>query len=69
MAFGKGEEDQAQALIKELNINGWRSYSNNISVHPQTLKALIKECLAQGKDIPMDTFGAGPVTKAVIKMA
>lgn len=69
VAFGKGEEQEAQTLIQELNTHGWRNYTNNVSVHPSTLKALIKECLAQGKDIPMDTFGAGPITKAVIKMA
>lgn len=67
VAFGKGEEDQARALIAELNANGWKNYTAGETVHSQTLKALIREQLAKGKDFPMELFGAGPVTKAVIK--
>lgn len=67
VSFGKGEEDQAKALITELNANGWRNYTAGETVHSQTLKALIREQLAKGKDFPMELFGAGTVTKAVIK--
>jgi Asp-tRNA(Asn)/Glu-tRNA(Gln) amidotransferase C subunit len=67
VAFGKGEEDQAVALMKELNINGWKNYTNAVTVHSSTLKALIREQLAKGSDFPLELFGAMPVSKAVIK--
>jgi hypothetical protein len=65
--FGKGEEDQARALMMELNSNGWKTYTNSETVHSSTLKALIREQLAKGADFPLELFGAMPVTKAVIK--
>lgn len=68
VAFGRGEESAAEELLQILGVHHWDKQSqNNISVHPQTLKALIKEQLAKGVDIPMDLFGVVPFTKAVIK--
>lgn len=65
--FGKGEEESAAALIEELNAHGWTSYDTKTTVHPSTLKSLIREQLAKGVNIPLDVFGAGPITKAIIK--
>lgn len=65
--FGKGEEEAANTLIKELNANGWTNYDSKTTIHPSTLKALIREQLAKGANIPLDVFGAGPITKAIIK--
>lgn len=65
--FGKGEEVAAEALIRELNEHGWTNYDSKTTVHPSTLKALIREQLAKGVNIPLDVFGAGPITKALIK--
>jgi len=65
--FGRGEEDQAVALVNELQAKGMNNYQTKESVHSQTLKALIREQLAKGAEFPMDLFGAYPVTKAVIK--
>jgi len=67
VAFGKGEEDQAAALMAELNANGWKNYTSAVTVHASTLKALIREQLAKGADFPLELFGAMPVSKAVIK--
>lgn len=67
VSFGKGEEDQAASLLRELDANGWRNYQQKTAVHPQTLKALVREQLAKGAEFPMDLFGAGPITKAIIK--
>lgn len=65
--FGKGEEAAAAALVNELNAHGWTNYDNKTTIHPSTLKALIREQLAKGANIPLDVFGAGPITKAIIK--
>ncbi|WP_448506571.1 gp33 family protein [Immundisolibacter sp.] len=67
VVFGRGEEDSAKALVAELNVNGWRNYSVSEGVHASTLKAFMREQLAKGVDIPMELFGATPVTKAIIK--
>jgi hypothetical protein len=65
--FGMGELEKAEALTmellqQELNVTLARN------VHPQTLKALIKEQLAAGKDVPLDLFGARPVSVAKVTL-
>ena len=65
--FGKGQDQDAQNLINELIAHGWTNYDAKTTVHPSTLKALIKEQLAKGTNIPLELFGAGPITKAIIK--
>lgn len=67
VAFGRGEEEQAAALLAECKVNGWNNASFAATVHSSTLKALIREQLAKGADFPLELFGAQPVTKAVIK--
>lgn len=67
VAFGRGEEEQAAALLAECKVNGWNNASFAATVHSSTLKALIREQLAKGKDFPMELFGAMPVSKAIIK--
>lgn len=67
VAFGRGEEEQAAALLAECRAHGWNNASFAATVHPSTLKALIREQLASGKDFPLELFGAQPVSKAVIK--
>lgn len=62
-SFGNGEQDAAMALYQELNSRGLTA-SFDQSVHPQTLKAFLKEQLAQGTNIPLDLFGARPVWTA-----
>ena len=67
--FGKGEEDRAQQFAQWLGRNGLgNAYSSSISVHPGTLKALIKEQLGLGTvDVPMELFGVFTITKAQVK--
>lgn len=62
-SFGKGEQDAAMALYQELNSRGLTA-SFDQGVHAQTLKAFLKEQLAQGTNIPLDLFGARPVWTA-----
>ena len=66
--FGKGEEKSAQTFSEQLRVMGLLSKSSqHVSVHPATLKSLIKERMEAGKDVPMEMFGVFPVTKAIIK--
>jgi hypothetical protein len=67
VSFGRDEEEQATALLAECQVNGWNNAAFAATVHNQTLKALIRERLAKGAEFPMELFGAGVVTKAVIK--
>jgi len=64
--FGRGEMDEAKKLEQELREKGL-SCSLDRSIHAQTLKAFIKEQLAQGKELPLDLFGAMPVWVAKVK--
>lgn len=53
--FGKGQDDEAELLIVALNKFGF-SYTNNKSVHPQTLKAFVKGRLENAEPVPTDIF-------------
>lgn len=53
--FGKGQDEEAAALAKALDTFGC-SYTNNRSVHPQTLKAFVKSRLENGEPVPTDIF-------------
>ena len=64
--FGRSEAKEAEALFGELEERGLASNLKQ-SVHPQTLKAFIREQVAEGNPIPMDLFGARPVMTAKIK--
>lgn len=64
--FGRGEDHNAE-ILKQILDTGPYSYSEKESVHPQTLRAFLKEQLAEGNEIPMDLFSATPVNKAMIK--
>ncbi len=66
--FGRGEGDRfndaAQALVEA-------GFTNEVnvkeSVHPATLKALVKEQLEKGVEIPLELFGVYKQRVAVIK--
>jgi hypothetical protein len=64
--FGRGESDSAKELIKFCEEHGFRA-SENMSVHPQTLKATVKEQMSRGIEFPEEFFSISPVTKSVIK--
>jgi len=54
--FGKGESEQAQQLELDLQ-NGKQNFSTKEAIHPSTLKALVKERMESGDEIPEDLFG------------
>jgi hypothetical protein len=65
--FAKGEQLNAIELTKTLQTMGLQPQLDQ-SVHPQTLKAFLKEQLAHGANIPLDIFGARPVWTAKISL-
>ena len=65
MNFGKGEDESAQHLIDWMTENGLTPNVKE-TVHPQTLKAFVKERMSAGLELPVDFFGASVVKTTVI---
>lgn len=65
--FGRGDSDKAKDIVSYAQAQGY-NVSEKLSVHPQTLKATVKEQLAQGVQFPEEYFSINPVKKAVIKV-
>ncbi len=63
--FGKGENTNAKEAMKELTSLGFCP-SQDISVHPMTLKALVKDLFERGVEFPMEVFGAGTVSESKV---
>jgi len=63
--FGKDEYTQAKTIYDELTASGAK-VSSKEAVHPSTLASFLKEQLERGTAIPLELFGAMPITKAVI---
>lgn len=63
--FGKGEDEQAQEVLDWMNNAG---YVPNVksTIHPQTLKAFVKERMSAGLELPVDYFGASVVKTTII---
>lgn len=64
--LGRGEAELATRfleLAKSLDVPA----SEKLSVHPSTLKSLVKEQLEQGVEFPEEFFSVYPYKKAVIK--
>lgn len=64
--FGKGEDEAARDAAMLLAEHGWKPQQKE-SVHPMTLKAFIREQLAEGHEVPLDFFGATVVNRAVVR--
>ena len=65
--FSKGEAEQAEALAAQLRVEGVQPELER-AVHPQTLKAFLREQLESGAvELPLDLFGARPVMTTIIK--
>lgn len=56
--FEKGMHAQLTELIDLLEHNGYPAFSVGETVNTGSIKALIKELLADGIDVPLDLFGA-----------
>lgn len=64
--FGKSERDKAVKFCARLLDQNMLPLMYE-SVHHSTLKAFLKEQIANGSNIPLELFGARPVWKAEIK--
>lgn len=64
--FGKGEDADATKFMELAQKEGV-PVQQHTSVHPQTLKAFVRERVEAGDDFPMQTFGAFIGQRAVIK--
>ena len=58
--FGKGEQERAAALAESMREQGLSARVDE-SVHPQTLKAFLREQISKGAPVPLELFGARPV--------
>ena len=64
--FGRGEDDQASAFAAFAQQQGYAP-DQKTEVHPQTLRAFVKERCEAGEEFPMELFGAWIGQSAVIK--
>ena len=65
--LGRGEHDKVDGLLKEIRMMGFTP-EEKMTVHPQTLKATIKEQMASGVEFPEEFFSIMPYKKAIIKL-
>jgi hypothetical protein len=54
--FGRGEEDKATTLVKELDKRGLMPDQKR-RIEPMTLKGFVREQIEKGTDLPQDKFG------------
>ena len=67
--FGRDEHDEALAAAQKIHDVTGRDADLREGVHPQTLKAFIKEQMAAGVSIPQELFGIRPYSKAKLTKA
>lgn len=63
--FGKGEDEEARRVMDQLSLMGIRPQQKE-SVHPMTLKSLVRDLIERGVEFPMELFGAGVKNEAKI---
>lgn len=63
--FGRGEHEEALICANVLR-EGHEHVNLEEVVHPQTLKAFIREQLSEGRSVPTDLFGISPFSYAKI---
>ncbi len=68
LSFGKGDDAAAQEALAVVDGAGW-AHKDKQHVHPQTLRAFVKEQLEDGQDIPMEVFGVQRIVRAAVKRA
>ena len=64
--FGRGEDDQASSFAAFAQKQGYVP-EQKTEIHPQTLRAFVKERVEEGDSFPMELFGAWVGQRAVIK--
>lgn len=67
VSFAKGMENEATAVVQELTTaHPTLPVSSERSVHPSTLKSLIKTLLEEGEAVPEEIFKQRMLRKAVV---
>ncbi len=66
LQFARGEDHDLDEVAAFLQASGV-PFKLSPTVHPQTLKAFLKEQLTAGTALPLELFGARPVTVAKVK--
>ena len=64
--FGRGEDDKASSFKAFAEKEGYLAEQKE-EIHPQTLRAFVKERVENGDDFPMELFGAYVGQRAVVK--
>lgn len=64
--FGRGEDDLASAFTAFAQQQGYTP-EQKTEIHPQTLRAFVKERVEAGEEFPMELFGAWVGQRALIK--
>ena len=64
--FGRGEDESANSFLSLAEKNGFLPQQKT-EVHPQTLKAWVREQVEEGTSFPLDLFGAYIGQRATIK--
>jgi hypothetical protein len=64
--FGKGDDDLAASFRNMAEQQGYDAQQKT-EVHPQTLRAFVKERVEAGDEFPMELFGAWIGQRATIK--
>ena len=67
--FGRDEHAEAVAATRKIHDATGRDALLKEGVHPQTLKAFVKEQLAAGVAVPQELFGLRPYSKAKLTAA
>ena len=67
MTFKFNREDTAhEGMIEQYSAMGWTNFKLKEAVHPQTLKAFVREQVETGKELPFDLFGVYIANKTKI---
>ena len=67
MTFKFNREDTAwEKMMEQYSAMGWTNYKLKEAVHPQTLKAFVREQVEKGSDIPVSLFNIFSGFKAKI---
>ena len=67
IGFDGGDHEAVQELLDKLTLIGTKNVSTSESMNTASIKAAIKELLADGKEVPLELFGAYFSRKAVVK--
>ena len=66
VSFGRNEDNKADEYAELANSNGFQP-TQKMKVEPMTLKALVRERIEAGKEMPTEIFGVYSENKTTIK--